>query len=216
MRDLTEVECPAYRNGPLDGCSNQRKLLPRESPPIEGFAMGKIANFIGFAALPAVVGVLLTMTPTTSAEYEALRAGLCVAGISSCAVVAQAIRREANTLGHYILGYVVLATIIAVVFPGLWMWINAKEIASHQLPRFQVAFSATQNIKLWAPSLGGNETLNLDNVAVLRVIGAASSSQITLSLDTVPTRTQGHGDSWKIEIRRRPISGTRSFEAISV
>jgi hypothetical protein len=49
----------------------------------------------------------------------------------------------------------------------------------------RVAFSETQRIKMLPPSLGGNMTLRLDNVATLR-LGGVSRNSITLILDVVP------------------------------
>ena len=48
-------------------------------------------------------------------------------------------------------------------------------------------FSQTQSIKVLPPSLGGNLTLNLDNLGTLRLHVPYSLAQVTLLLDVVPT-----------------------------
>jgi|ERR1700761_1523606 len=51
----------------------------------------------------------------------------------------------------------------------------------------RTAFSATESIKLWPPFLGGTDTLNLDNVAILRVV-VPLNDQITLILNSTAIR----------------------------
>lgn len=51
-------------------------------------------------------------------------------------------------------------------------------------------FSDTQSIKVLPPSLGGNDQLNLDNVATLQLHVPYSESSITLLLDVVTTSFQ--------------------------
>jgi hypothetical protein len=51
----------------------------------------------------------------------------------------------------------------------------------------KIKFSETQSIKVLPPSLGGNDTLNLDNVATLKLYGPSySTTAVTLLLDVVP------------------------------
>ena len=56
-------------------------------------------------------------------------------------------------------------------------------------------FSEEQSIKLWPSSLGGNEELNLDNLATLRYLRDATENQITLVLDLVPFKIDEPDDT---------------------
>lgn len=59
----------------------------------------------------------------------------------------------------------------------------------------QNLFSETQSIKVLPPSLGGNDRLNLDNVATLKLHVPYSDNSVTLLLDvvviTLPSNTEG-------------------------
>lgn len=62
--------------------------------------------------------------------------------------------------------------------------ISPQETVVQSLRNF---FSQTQSIKVLPPSLGGNDSLSLDNVAILRLHVPYSLTSVTLLLDVVPT-----------------------------
>ena len=161
--------------------------------------MGKIGSYSATVIIPVLFCVVVTMNATTPGEFYALRLCIWAVGIGVFILIGQILYFESYALWHTLLGAAVMATVVISV-PSLLRWVDAKEVASKQLPRMRAAFSATESIKLWAPSLGGNETLDLDNVAILRVVGPAASNQITLALDTVPVRLKDMEIPGKIKI----------------
>jgi hypothetical protein len=160
--------------------------------------MGKIAAYTATVIVPALICVAATMNASAPGEFLAVRICVWTAAGLIFFLVLWALYRDAASIWHYALAALVIVSLMFGT-PAFLRWVDFKEEASHQIPRVRAAFSATQNIKLWAPSLGGSETLNLDNTAVLRVIGDASISQITLSLDTVPARLNDMGSPGKFK-----------------
>jgi hypothetical protein len=79
----------------------------------------------------------------------------------------------------------------------------AEQTQAMRSPRTQTvrsAFSQTQSIKVLPPSLGGNMTLHLDNVATLRLAAPYSMEMATLALDVVPIDMQvRHGPEVQVE-----------------
>lgn len=89
------------------------------------------------------------------------------------------------------IGYV-LAIIFFVLsmISGYWgIDINDKKNKESSAPNISVRnfFSDTQSIKILPSSLGGNDSLNLDNVATLQVHVPYTENSITLLLDVVTT-----------------------------